>query len=212
MWLRVLDIFLLQHNLKTGAKCGRNPEFIGFDFLSMCFAAVLCREQLASTPQLEFMYELVANQATRSCDPTYRAVGVSDNENRPWKRLEDIIRLRIDTVDGLLLDHHAPTSDIRRLLLSVHVMRKQSSRAEFVTFLGLEPEYESTMEFSSNEFSLLKQIRAEQLASKQPWENCGLVATILFTCAVEQLDNPALELQKRSFRLIYLASDQLTSS
>ncbi|KAF1787012.1 hypothetical protein GQ600_18330 [Phytophthora cactorum] len=59
----------LRHNLKTGAKFGRNPEFFEFDFLSMSFAAVLCREQLASTPQLEFMYELVASQATRSCDP-----------------------------------------------------------------------------------------------------------------------------------------------
>ncbi|KAF1785396.1 hypothetical protein GQ600_5397 [Phytophthora cactorum] len=165
MGLRVLDI------LSCRSQARQKPEFFEFDFLSMSFAAVLCREQLASTPQLEFMYELVASQATRSCVPTYRVVGVSNNENRPWERLGDIIRLRIDKVEGRMLDHHGPASDIRRLLLSVHVKRKQSSRAEFVTFLGLEPEYESTMEFSSNEFSLLQQIRAEQLASKQPWEN-----------------------------------------
>ncbi|KAE9049824.1 hypothetical protein PF007_g33133, partial [Phytophthora fragariae] len=94
---------------------------------------------------------------------------------------------------------------------SVHVNRKLVSQEVFVQQLGLEVEYESTAEFSSNEFSLLEQIRKEQLALDERtywWRECVVVTTVLYNASVRQLDNPSLKLRKRCLRTIdkYLAT------
>ncbi|KAE8963102.1 hypothetical protein PR001_g29485 [Phytophthora rubi] len=209
--MRILDIFLLQHNLKTGAKFKRYPSFAEFDFVALCQTAVICRGVIPDSPQLEFIHELLAFQnTTASVQQRLRPDGDSA-VNRPWERVYGVLTVSIASVEASMLRKRAASSDIRQLLTSVHVNRKLVSQEVFVQRLGLEVEYESTAEFSSNEFSLLEQIRKEQLALDERtywWRECVVVKTVLYNASVRQLDNPSLKLRKRCLRTIdkYLAT------
>jgi hypothetical protein len=39
--LRILDVYIVQHNLRIGAKFGRNASFGDFDFMALAQAAML---------------------------------------------------------------------------------------------------------------------------------------------------------------------------
>ncbi|ETK70871.1 hypothetical protein L915_21801 [Phytophthora nicotianae] len=112
-------------------------------------------------------------------------------------------QLQTNGVEADLLAKNAPTEDIRSPLSITYSKRKYLSRAGFVGLLGLEPGYDAVRECSVQEFSLLKQLRAEQVASNQPWSNSNVVSMILYNCAVERLDNSALNIRKRGFRAVY---------
>ncbi|OWZ17123.1 hypothetical protein PHMEG_0008976 [Phytophthora megakarya] len=77
------------------------------------------------------------------------------------------------------------------------------SQRDITDNLGLEPEHDSTSEFTAHEFALLKQLRSEQLASREiRWESCYFVASVLYNSAVRQLDNPSLDIRKHSYYAI----------
>jgi hypothetical protein len=69
----------------------------------------------------------------------------------------------------------------RVILVNAHKARKSTNSKVFVVLLGLEHEYESSPEFTAREFSLLKELRAEQLAANQPWSKSEVIATLCTT-------------------------------
>ncbi|KAE9084156.1 hypothetical protein PF005_g21663 [Phytophthora fragariae] len=201
--MRILDIFILQHNLNVGAKHRRNPMFHGTDFRSVCQSALICAGSLPDTPQLEYMRMLLSRSSkTDLTTIEYRLGSAAAPQHRPWERLFDMIRLDTTQIESRLLRQHEVAGDIRELLLNAHKARKSTSSKVFVELLGLEPEYESSTEFTAREFSLLKELRAEQLAANKPWSTSDVIATIVYNAAVQQLDNPALGVKKRGFRAI----------
>ncbi|RLN91884.1 hypothetical protein BBJ28_00026613 [Nothophytophthora sp. Chile5] len=48
--LRLLDVFILDHNLRVGARYGRNPAFHHADFVTVARSALVCRGILAESP------------------------------------------------------------------------------------------------------------------------------------------------------------------
>ncbi|RLN97983.1 hypothetical protein BBJ28_00021981 [Nothophytophthora sp. Chile5] len=206
MGLRILDIFILQvqqHNLMMGAKHSRNPVFTGTDFMAVCQSAVTCRGQIPDTPQFEYMRALLSRHHCGGypCE-MYRPGAAESAGNCPWKQLYDMVELDAHRAEATLLHRLERIDDIRALLTSVHIKQKPITRADFVGMLGLEPEYEGTTDFAAHEYALLKQLRAEQLASRRSWAQCGVVATVLYNTAVHQLSNPCLGVKKRGFRAV----------
>ncbi|KAE9054580.1 hypothetical protein PF007_g32588 [Phytophthora fragariae] len=114
-----------------------------------------------------------------------------------------MIPLRVECAEAYMLRNDSALDDIRKILSSGNRGRKLMNQHDFTENLGLEPEYESTSEFTAHEFALLKQLRAEQLASKETkWEQCEVVATILYNAAVRQLDNPSLQIRNHGYHAI----------
>ncbi|KAF4132451.1 hypothetical protein GN958_ATG18363, partial [Phytophthora infestans] len=188
--LRILDIFILQHNVSVGARYQRNPAFKGTNFRSVVQSAVI-----VFPDRIAHGYKVQRYNANRG--------GAAPSaEHQPWERIFDMIHLRTNNVEVDILARNAPADDIRSLLSATCIKRKHLSRERFAGLLGLKPKYDAVREFSAQEFSLLKQLRAEQLASKQPWSSSEVVSTILYNCAVERLDNSALNIRKRGIRAI----------
>ncbi|ETP29249.1 hypothetical protein F442_21561 [Phytophthora nicotianae P10297] len=108
-------------------------------------------------------------------------------------------------MEASMLSKRTSSSDIRQLLASVHMKKKKISQIDIVEQLGLEPEFEASADFTSNELSLLEQLRSEQLSLNKDiywWNKCRAVTTMLYNAAVRQFDNPSLKSRKRSFRTI----------
>ncbi|KAG1688921.1 hypothetical protein DVH05_003005 [Phytophthora capsici] len=204
--MRILDIFLLKHNLKTGAMYRRNPEFTAYDVMTLYRTSVLIHGLLPESPQLEFIRKLlVAPVQPTSMLQRIRPGGSSATLNRPWEQLHGLLSVSTTATEASMLRKRAPAADIRQLLLSVHVNRKHITQQRFVEQLRLEPDYVTASEFTSNEFSLLEQIRGEQLAldeRKYWWKYCLAATTVLYNASVRQLDNPNLKLRLHSFRSI----------
>ncbi|KAF4141833.1 hypothetical protein GN958_ATG08980 [Phytophthora infestans] len=59
--LRILDIFIVQHNLKIGAKFSRNCSFGDFDFVSLVHTAMLSQGTLHESPHLEFITHVLVD-------------------------------------------------------------------------------------------------------------------------------------------------------
>lgn len=142
----------------------------------------------------------------------YRTGAAQLTEHRPWEVLFEMVHLHTieaetnllsrREVEANLLSRREPAEDIRLLLSNAYVKHQRLSRDNFVRHLHLEREYEAVRDFSACEFSLLKQLRADQLAVKMDWSQDAAVATILYNCAVERLDNRALNVRKRGFDTI----------
>ncbi|ETL88905.1 hypothetical protein L917_12074 [Phytophthora nicotianae] len=64
--MRIHDIFLLKHNLKTGAKYKRNPSFAEFDFITLSQAIVYCCDVLPDSSQTEYLYKLLTRQPSQT--------------------------------------------------------------------------------------------------------------------------------------------------
>ncbi|KAE9167751.1 hypothetical protein PF002_g30798, partial [Phytophthora fragariae] len=102
--LRILDVFLLQHNLKVGAKFKLNPEFDGFDFITLSRSAVLCRGTIPDSPQLEYFNVLLTTRLNSvSLQHKYRPGGGEGPAHRPWEALYDMIPLHAEQAEGNLL-------------------------------------------------------------------------------------------------------------
>jgi hypothetical protein len=123
---------------------------------------------------------------------TYRTEAAQLTEHRPWESLFEMIHLRTNEMEGNLLSRFESAEDICFLLSNAYVKHHRLGRDSFVRHFRLEPEYEAVRDFSSCKFSLLKQLRADQLAAKMEWSENAAVALILYNCAVERLDNRAL--------------------
>ncbi|KUF82019.1 hypothetical protein AM587_10002221 [Phytophthora nicotianae] len=58
--LRILDVFIVRHNLRVGAEFGRNVNVGDLDFISLSHAALLSHGAVAESPQLEFALNMIS--------------------------------------------------------------------------------------------------------------------------------------------------------
>lgn len=192
---------IAQHNFKTGAKFKRNPSFTEFDFITLCKTAVFCKGLLPDSPQLEFIYALLSKQPLEvSIQQHFRPGGESVPVGKPWERLFSLLPLRTNALEAVILRKRSQPTDIKKLMQSAHVTRRSIPSDAFVKQLGLNPEYESTADFTADEFVVLEQTRGEQLALDgkiYKWRECPVVATVMYNAAVNELTNPCLKLKKR---------------
>ncbi|KAG6960552.1 hypothetical protein JG688_00009534, partial [Phytophthora aleatoria] len=63
--LRILDVFIVQHNIDVGARFGGNPKLGKLDLIAACRAAAVCKLYgnglVASTTEQEFVNNLVSS-------------------------------------------------------------------------------------------------------------------------------------------------------
>ncbi|ETP14546.1 hypothetical protein F441_10528, partial [Phytophthora nicotianae CJ01A1] len=148
---------------KLRAKYHRNPKFEDTNFRSVCQAALMCKDLIPESPQVEYMTKLMATELSNATpSEIYGGNAAPPAEHRPWERLFDLIQLQTNSVEADLLAKNAPTEDIRSLLSITYSKRKYLTRENFVGLLGLEPEFDAVREISAQEFSLLKQLRADR--------------------------------------------------
>lgn len=127
----------------------------------------MCDGSLPESPQIEYMRNLMMAKASELVpSSSYRASTLSPGEHRPWEKLFHMIQLRTSSVEARLLAHDTHTDDIRLLLTNSFSKSRGMSRERFIDLLRLEPEYDSAREFSSHDFSLLKQLRATTCCQK----------------------------------------------
>ncbi|KAL3672806.1 hypothetical protein V7S43_002095 [Phytophthora oleae] len=158
----------------------------------------MCRGLLPESPQLEYLSKLMAVKPLAPSE-SYRSQLLKSSEHRPWEKVFEMMRIQACDIEAELLSRSAPSNDIRSLLSKAFTKDNHYNRKNFVELLGLKPEYGVVREFGTHEFALLKQLRAEQLSAKAVWSDSEAVTTILYNCAVNRLDNRALNLRKRDF-------------
>ncbi|KAG3111249.1 hypothetical protein PI125_g9296 [Phytophthora idaei] len=87
--LRLLDLFILQHNLKIGSNYYRNPPLQHADLLTLARTAALCRGAIEKSPQLEFVTKLMSKPLRR---PAYRLAIPIDFGFEQWQQIVEMTR------------------------------------------------------------------------------------------------------------------------
>ncbi|ETL48820.1 hypothetical protein L916_01609 [Phytophthora nicotianae] len=112
--LRILDIFILQHNLKVSSNYGRNPPMHHADILTLAQTATLCRGIIAESPQLEFVNQLLSKPLRQ---PAYRASTVLDYGFERWRQIFETARVDTQTLEANFHHTRQHNDSIKELLL-----------------------------------------------------------------------------------------------
>ncbi|ETO84361.1 hypothetical protein F444_01715 [Phytophthora nicotianae P1976] len=197
--LRILDIFILQHNLKVGSNYGRNPPMHHADILTLAQTATLCRGIIAESPQLEFVNQLVSKPLRQSA---YLASTVLDYGFERWRQIFETARFDTQALEANLHHTRQDNDSIKELLLKQIAFTKTGklSKADFFNSLCLaELVYEAAAGFSSQERALLRQVQTEQELARRNLSECPLDTTLMYNIAVFSNSNQRLKLRHRSF-------------
>ncbi|KAE9274935.1 hypothetical protein PR003_g29470 [Phytophthora rubi] len=200
--LRILDIFIVQHNLRVGADFGRNPDFGALDFVSLAQAALLSRGSLPESPQLAFALHILSEPLDQ---PQYRSASSTDFSFAQWQRMFDSVHVDSSNVDATLSAPQNHFQSVKELLMksATSVVTNRLPKHAFLASLSLDANsYEPAAGFTSQEYELLRQIRAEQEREECQWSKCLLITTIMYNLVVANNPNTALALQRRSYATI----------
>lgn len=161
--LRILDVFIVQHNLKIGADFGRNKPFGAVDFLALSQAAIMCQGVgIAYIPQLEYALDVFSEQL---CEPTYRNATPNDFDIGQWMRMFTSAKADVDLLEGRLTRPREHRQTVLELLLnSSSVVESRSVHPiNFIKLLNLDERgAERESRFSAQEHELLRQVQREQ--------------------------------------------------
>ncbi|KAE9284496.1 hypothetical protein PF001_g22352, partial [Phytophthora fragariae] len=89
--MRILDVFIVRHNLRMGTKFGRNPSFGEIDFVSLAQAAILSQGVLPESPQLAFVQHVLSEPLQ---EPRYRSASPLDFAFSKWRRMFETARVQ----------------------------------------------------------------------------------------------------------------------
>nr|KAE8919422.1 hypothetical protein PF009_g30272 [Phytophthora fragariae] len=208
--LRILDVFILRHNLKIGSRYGCNPPLEHADIATLAQAASFCRDVISESPQLEFVSKLLS---TKLVSPQYRSVTEHDFGFEQWGQLFETAQVDLAALETNLHRAQQHSANIKELL-SMQAVFSTTSRlpkaAFFNSLCTTELDYEAATGFSSQEFALLRHLRAEQLSSARSWDKCALVTTIMFNVVVTSNSNNHLRLRRRSYTTISAKLEGIT--
>ncbi|ETO70278.1 hypothetical protein F444_13224, partial [Phytophthora nicotianae P1976] len=199
--LRILDVFIVRHNLRVGAEFGRNVNVGDLDFISLSHAALLSHGAVAESPQLEFALNMISQPQVL---PQYRSVSRIDFALDQWIRVFEGAQLN-HGVDSAMTVSRPHLKSIKEMFVncakSVRSTRLHN-RAFFSSLQLTETSYESSSDFSLEEYELLRQVKYEQARDGAAWGVCPLVTTILFNIAVDSNTNASFRLHRRSYSTI----------
>ncbi|KAE9268971.1 hypothetical protein PF001_g29432 [Phytophthora fragariae] len=209
--LRILDLYILQHNLKVGSNYGRNPPLHHADILTLAQTAMLCRGVVAESPQLEFVSRLMSKPLL---PPAYRSATALDFGFDQWQQMFDGTSIDTQALEGSLQRAHQHSATIRELLAKQIAFTESGRlpRAAFFNSLCLhELDYEAAAGFSGEKHALLRQVVTEQKAATQSWSDCSMVTTIMYNIVVSSNSNHRLNLKRRSFAALSPKIDGLAT-
>ncbi|OWZ16199.1 hypothetical protein PHMEG_00010043 [Phytophthora megakarya] len=188
--LRILDLFILKHNLKIGSQYGRNPPLHDADILTLIQTATRCRGAAVEPPQLEFVGEPISEPLRL---PSYRSATDLDFGFKQWNQIFETVRIdsqALETVYNAL---------INTALVFVSFIPSNwhlSKHADYPEPSSSIPYYEAAIGFSGPVYSLLRQVRSEQQASGQSWAECVMGTTIMYNIVVSSNTNNCLNLRR----------------
>ncbi|POM70099.1 Hypothetical protein PHPALM_13519 [Phytophthora palmivora] len=203
--LRILDVFIVQHNIDVGARFGRNPPISNVDLISACRAATLCKLYgkglVASTPEQEFITNLVSESIPA---PQYRSATGRDFSFQAWEQM--FKNANVDASEEVkFINSRQHMKTIRELLCKkatvletgkvdsddfMHSLRMEENNSEGANALSIE------------EHELLRQVVREQVACKRVCSDCDLVTTIMYNLVVASNRNSFIKIQRRSYRTL----------
>ncbi|RLN92668.1 hypothetical protein BBJ28_00025682, partial [Nothophytophthora sp. Chile5] len=134
--LRILDCFIIRHNLDIGARFGRNPWFGGVDLITTGRAAMLCSDSMPSSPQMEYMMQLIS---TPLSPPQYRSETTPNFDFSLWDRMFQAARVDNTCLEANLNRSRQHLSSIKELLLNnaTTIQSGKFNREEFFHSLRL---------------------------------------------------------------------------
>ncbi|RLN02727.1 hypothetical protein BBJ28_00027163, partial [Nothophytophthora sp. Chile5] len=200
--LRILDVYIVKHNLRVGAALGRSPDFGEMDFVSLTQAALLSCGVIPESPQLAFVLHILSEPLM---GPQYRSTSPMDFGFAQWMDMFASARMAPHSLDATLVAPRHHFANIKELLLrnATAVATGHLDKQSFFASLRLdEYDYEASSGFSLQEYELLRQIRHEQELEGCTWASCPLVTTIMFNVVVSTNTNSALPLHLRSYTTI----------
>ncbi|KAG1700106.1 hypothetical protein DVH05_011918 [Phytophthora capsici] len=213
--LRILDVFIVQHNLDVGARFGRNPHIANVDLIAACRAATVCKLYgnglVAGTAEQEFLTNLVSAKLP---SPQYRSATQRDFAFGAWQDIFHGVNIASAALESNLSQSHQHLKTIKELLFK-HATALQTGQvhpSEFMQSLRMEEaNCESAAGFSFEEHGLLRQVLAEQKQSERIWDKCVLVTTIMFNLVVASNTNTKIKLHRRSYRTLELKINAMGS-
>ncbi|ETP53440.1 hypothetical protein F442_01654 [Phytophthora nicotianae P10297] len=188
--LRILDIFILQHNLKVSSNYGRNPPMHHADIPTLAQTATLCRGIIAESPQLEFVNQLLSKPLRQ---PAYRASTVLDYGFERWRQIFETARVDTQTLEANFHHTRQHNDSIKELLLKRIAFTENAAAG-----------------FSSQERALLRQVQTEQKLARRNWSECPLVTTLMYNIVVSSNSNQRPKLRRRSFATLAPKINSLT--
>ncbi|OWZ04035.1 hypothetical protein PHMEG_00024140 [Phytophthora megakarya] len=160
--LRILDAFIVQHNIDVGARFGRNRSIGNVDLVAACRAATVCKLYgnglIASTAEQEFVTRLVSSSIP---PPQYRSVTQREFPFGSWQVMFQSATVNSSALESNLAQsrHHLKT--IRALLFknATVLQTTQVPTCEFMHSLRMdEGIWEVATGFSFEEHELLRQL------------------------------------------------------
>jgi hypothetical protein len=106
-------VFVVKHNLRVGAKFGRNPSFGAIDFIALAQAAILSHGVLPESPQLAFVHLVLSESLPQ---PTYRSESPFDFAFSKWMRMFETARVQPERLDQTLAASRRHKKTVRELL------------------------------------------------------------------------------------------------
>ncbi len=112
--LRMLDILVINYNLKIGSRFDRNPNFHHADIIQVCQAALSCHGLIPDSPQMEFALR-IASSAVHTTT-TYRHTSRMDFHFEKWLRAFELVKPNTKPIEKQLSARDTRKDDIRVLL------------------------------------------------------------------------------------------------
>ncbi|KAE8967003.1 hypothetical protein PR001_g28227 [Phytophthora rubi] len=165
-------------------------------------AALLSRGSLPESPQLAFALHILSEPLDQ---PQYRSASSTDFSFAQWQRMFDSVHVDSSNVDATLSAPQNHFQSVKELLMksATSVVTNRLPKHAFLASLSLDANsYEPAAGFTSQEYELLRQIRAEQEREECQWSKCLLITTIMYNLVVANNPNTALALQRRSYATI----------
>ncbi|OWY92269.1 hypothetical protein PHMEG_00038798 [Phytophthora megakarya] len=197
--LRILDWFIVKHNLSVGTQFGRNPALKNVDLIAAGQAALLCGTLLPTSPQMEHVLQIFSSPLT---PPQYRTETQTDFDLNSWCRIFERASVNTSCLEKNINQSRQHRSTITELLTKSALVLQSTrwNRNDFFESLRLSStDSEGDQGFSLEEHELLRQLRREQAGTGRLWSSCEMVTTVMFNIVVCSNTNSQLRLRKRSY-------------
>ncbi|KAI9104611.1 hypothetical protein DFS34DRAFT_682487 [Phlyctochytrium arcticum] len=173
--VRILHFFVVEKNLRCGARAGRWPDLKHMDILTLIKLATTCGENIPPTPQIAFAQLLMTKLKERPLASSIRTLDSKFFLGSTWSCF--MFQLGAATAKDLS-------------------SRQTQTTTDFLDFLNIDPTDETRNALNAGEFHLLKQIRNFQATipdhTSIRLSACPLVLTLLYNTAVRRLGPDAI--------------------
>ncbi|OWZ23280.1 hypothetical protein PHMEG_0001868 [Phytophthora megakarya] len=137
--------------------------------------------------------------------PQYRSISLQDFPFTSWQQLFSSVQFHSGTLEANVTKSRTHLKFVKELLFgnATNLQSGRVTREEFMHSLCMDEDNgECALNFSTEEFELLRQVISEQKCCGRDWANCCLTTTIMYNLTVASNTNSHLKLRRRSFKTL----------